>query len=177
MRPEESFIGQPVRSLQTMLRVIAQCEDQIPLLIPDGFYGRQTMAAVSAFQQAHDLPVTGVANQQTWDKIAQAYASARIQTAPAEPIQMTIGLGQVICRGQASPCVSLAQCMLGCISRLYPCIGSPAISGKMDEDTCACLSNFQKFCGISESGELDKLCWRHLCRQYSQAADTLTRLE
>ncbi len=45
----ESFVGQPVRSLQTMLRIIAQQDAMQPGIIPDGIYGQQTVAAVSAF--------------------------------------------------------------------------------------------------------------------------------
>ena len=47
MRPPESFIEQPVRSLQTMLRVIAEDDDRFPTVVPDGIYGPTTMQAVS----------------------------------------------------------------------------------------------------------------------------------
>ena len=67
MRPPESFIAQPVRSLQTMLRVIAESNRSQPSVIPDGIYGQNTMAAVSAFQRRKGLPVTGVADPTTWD--------------------------------------------------------------------------------------------------------------
>ena len=66
MRPVESFVGQPIRSLQTMLRVIAQHDPAHPDIIPDGIYGPETVAAVSAFQQLHALPVTGITDQNTW---------------------------------------------------------------------------------------------------------------
>ena len=46
MRPNESFVEQPVRSLQSMLRVIAEDDPRLPVLIPDGIYGPETMAAV-----------------------------------------------------------------------------------------------------------------------------------
>ena len=78
MRPGESFVGQPVRSLQTMLRVVAQTEDAQPSLIPDGIYGPQTTAAVSAFQRNRGLPATGVTDQATWDAIVAAYEPALI---------------------------------------------------------------------------------------------------
>ena len=50
MRPGESFVSQPVRSLQTMLRVLAEDDEELLALIPDGIYGSQTRQAVSAFQ-------------------------------------------------------------------------------------------------------------------------------
>jgi peptidoglycan hydrolase-like protein with peptidoglycan-binding domain len=48
MRPPESFIGQPIRSLQTMLRTIAENDPAHERIIPDGIYGPETVSAVSA---------------------------------------------------------------------------------------------------------------------------------
>ena len=48
MRPAESFVAQPVRSLQTMLRVIAEADRTLPTVIPDGIYGQETITAVYA---------------------------------------------------------------------------------------------------------------------------------
>ena len=48
MRPPESFVGQPIRSLQTMLRVIAENDPSHPTLVPDGIYGPETVDAVAA---------------------------------------------------------------------------------------------------------------------------------
>ena len=53
MRPGESFVGQPIRSLQTMLRVLAQYDGKYASVVPDGIYGPQTMAAVAHFQRLH----------------------------------------------------------------------------------------------------------------------------
>ena len=73
MRPAESFIEQPVRSLQTMLRVIAENDKTLPTVIPDGIYGQDTIRAVSAFQQKYSIPVTGITDNITWDKIVSEY--------------------------------------------------------------------------------------------------------
>ena len=67
MRPAESFVSQPVRSLQTMLRVLAEDDEELSTLVPDGIYGNQTRQAVTAFQQKYGIPVTGVVNQNTWE--------------------------------------------------------------------------------------------------------------
>ena len=51
MRPLSSFVGQPIRSLQTMLRVIAEDDPSHLRIVPDGIYGPETTAAVSTFQR------------------------------------------------------------------------------------------------------------------------------
>ena len=73
MSESGTFLGRPVRSLQTMLRVISRAIPEIPPVIPDGVYGQSTMRAVTALQRYADLPVTGVVDQATWDKIVSMY--------------------------------------------------------------------------------------------------------
>ena len=86
MRPDSSFVGQPIRSLQTMLRVLSLDDHRYPTLIPDGIYGSETSAAVSEFQRLNDLPITGIADKKTWDMIADAYEPAIIRVGKAEKI-------------------------------------------------------------------------------------------
>ena len=74
MRPGESFVEQPIRSLQTMLRVIAEDDFRIPTVVPDGVYGPTTMSSVSAFQRLYGLPVTGFVEAVTWSSIADLYS-------------------------------------------------------------------------------------------------------
>ena len=132
MRPGESFVGQPIRSLQTMLRVIAQTEDAQPSLIPDGIYGPQTTAAVSAFQRNRGLPATGVTDQATWDAIVAAYEPALILVDEAEPIAVVFEPNEVIVAGQRHPNLYLAQGMLavlshgGCGGHFPRCCSRPA---------------------------------------------------
>ena len=54
MRPDSSFVEQPVRSLQTMLRVIALDDGRYQNIIPDGIYGPDTFNAVTAFQRQNN---------------------------------------------------------------------------------------------------------------------------
>ena len=48
MRPSESFLGQPIRSLQTMLRVIAENDPSHVRIVPDGIYGPESPIKLSA---------------------------------------------------------------------------------------------------------------------------------
>jgi len=85
MRPGESFIEQPVRSLQTMLRVLSEDDKRLPTIVPDGIYGPTTTNAVAAFQRREGLPSTGVTNQETWNAIVENYEPALIRIGKAQP--------------------------------------------------------------------------------------------
>ena len=170
MRPPESFIGQPIRDLQTMLRVLMQ-QAQLPNpLVPDGIYGPSTTAAVSAFQKAHGIPVTGVADQRTWQAIAEAYRPARTACIQAQPLRILLGSGQTLCMGDRCPHLYLVQGMLAALSRIYRSIPAPALTGSLDEATAASLAAFQALSGLPPEGKLDKQTWKHLALQYPLAA-------
>ena len=70
MRPREEYITKPILSLQNMLRVVAMGNPNLVALIPDGIFGPETTAAVSAFQRHYRLPVTGVMNNATWERLS-----------------------------------------------------------------------------------------------------------
>lgn len=171
MRPPESFIAQPIRSLQTMLRVIAQEDERQPSLVPDGIYGNQTTAAVAAFQRNHGIPATGVADQNTWDSIVDAYEPALIRVGPAQPLEIILEPGQIIRRGDAEPNVYILQAVLIVLSDVYASITPPGMNGILDEATAASLEAFQALSGLPQTGELDKITWKQLALHYPLAAN------
>ena len=171
MRPPESFLAQPVRSLQTMLRVIAQEDDQQPSVVPDGIYGNQTMGAVAAFQRNHGLPVTGITDQATWESVVAAYEPAMVRVGAAQPLEIILQPGEIIRRGSRAPNVYLVQAMLIVLSKAYGSITMPSINGVLDEATSLSISDFQALSGLPRTGELDKVTWKHLAIQYPLAAN------
>lgn len=166
MRPRKSFITQPIRSLQTMLRVIAKHRNLPVPLIPDGIYGASTMQAVSAFQKFSGLPPTGTVDQETWEAIVKAYRPAKVDLTPAQSIQVLISPGEVIKSGEHSCNLYLAQAMLTVLSERLTQVKSPSLTGTLDQRTAASIASFQVLAGLPESGELDKLTWKNLALQY-----------
>ena len=175
MRPPESFIGQPIRSLQTMLRVIAENDPSYVRIIPDGIYGPETMQAVSTFQRKHGLPVTGVTNLPTWEAIVAVYNPALVEQDAAQPIEIILNPGQVIRKGERNPNLYLAQAMLTVLSQLYSSIIAPAMTGILDEATADALASLQQLSGLPMTGNLDKHTWKHLALQYPLAANHQNR--
>lgn len=170
MRPVESFAGQPVRSLQTMLRVIAQNDAAHPDVIPDGIYGPETVAAVSAFQQLHALPITGITDQNTWEAIVEIYNPAYVNIVAACPLQIVLDPGQIIRKGERNFHLYLVQGMLTTLAEIYHSVSQPTMSGLLDEATAESIASFQVLSGLPMTGQLDKHTWKHLVLQYPLAA-------
>lgn len=171
MRPSESFIGQPIRSLQTMLRVIAENDPSHPTLVPDGIYGPETMQAVSIFQRKHGLNITGVADQPTWEAIVAVYEPALVEQDEAQPLEIILNPKQVIRRGERHPHVYLVQAILAVLSDAYDSVSKPGLTGLLDDATADSLASFQSLTGQSMTGNLDKNTWKQLALHYPLAAN------
>ena len=171
MRPLPSFVGQPIRSLQTMLRGIAEDDPTHDRIVPDGIYGPETTAAVSTFQRKHGLPVTGVTDQATWESIVAVYTPALVRIDAAQSIDIILNPGQVIRRGERNPHMYLVQAMLQVLSDVYKSVAQPTHTGILDDPTADALSTFQILSGLPMTGNLDKHTWKHLALQYPLAAN------
>lgn len=175
MRPPESFLGQPIRSLQTMLRVIAENDPSHVRIIPDGIYGPETMQAVSVFQRKHGLPVSGITDLDTWEAVVAAYEPALVEQDNAQHLSILLNPGQVIRRGERHPHLYLIQAMLLALSGIYESVPAPIVNGILDDATADAIASFQALSGLPMTGHLDKHTWKHLALQYPLAASLWNR--
>lgn len=171
MKPSASFIGQPIRSLQSMLQIIGKNDTTYAQIIPDGIYGPETVSAVAAFQRIHGLPTTGVTDQKTWETIVQIYEDALVHQLDAQPLQITLNPGEILQNGQQHPHLYLVQGILSVLADEYDSIGKPTLTGVLDDATADALSSFQSLSSLPVTGHLDKHTWRHLVFQYPTAAN------
>lgn len=177
MRPEESFVGQSVRSIQTMLRVIAEADGRIPTLVPDGIYGQATTNSVSTFQRLHGQPATGVTDQATWEHISKAYDDSLIRIGKAQPIEIILEPNQVFRLGDRSPYLYLMQGMLIALSDEYATMDPPDSTGVMDAATATALAGFQTLAGLPPTGVLDRKTWKYLVHHFTLTANRRSRFE
>lgn len=167
MRPDESFISQPIRSLQTMLRVLAKDDPTIPIVVPDGIYGQTTLGAVTELQRREMLPMTGITDQATWERIVALYDAALVRINPAEPLQIHLDPGQMLQLGDNGPYVYLIQSILIWLGQDHKEILTPEHTGNYDAATREAVRGFQQIAGLPETGILDKITWKNLVLHYS----------
>lgn len=165
----EAMIGQPIRSLQTMLRTIAQADDAVSPVVPDGIYGSDTMASVSSFQQRHNLPLTGITDLETWNSIADEYRNALVEVSEAEYVRPILQPGQVIHQGETNDHLFMMHGMLRAIATHYPTMPPPPYGNTLDASSVACVRWLQLRAGLPPTGCIDRHTWRFLSRLYRTA--------
>ena len=173
MKPNESFVDQPIRSLQTMLRTIASIEPNQINVMPDGIYGSQTAAAVRSFQRRQGLNPSGIVDQQTHERIIREYERAYTEARKAQPVQINLDPGQILRRGEKNNHIYLAQSMLTVLHLLDSRIPVPPHTGILDPATAESVAAFQSVAGLPPTGEIDKRTWKDLALYYALAADQL----
>ncbi len=170
MATNERTENEARRNLQTYLRQLAYFDESIPLVPIDGNKGSDTTDAIRAFQARRGLPVTGVADQETWDAIYEEYLvsleesapPSRFSPFPSEPRDYALRVGD---RGFA---VAAVQHMLEEISVFFP-IAVISVTGIYDEATRDAISELQVRYLLPVTGETDKLTWNALVRLYDSA--------
>ena len=128
IRSQLHLIGQPVRSLQTMLRTISFAYPFLPRLTPDGIFGERTLEAVMLFQREFFPPVTGQVNQATWDAIVSLYHQVVSRLTPL-PTRSFPSPEFSVAPGEASVHLNLVQSMFCGLSRVLNGVETCDVSG------------------------------------------------
>ena len=166
--PQEiRLIGQPVRSLQTMLRELSFLYDFLPRLTPDGVFGERTLEAVMHFQREFFPPVTGRVDQPTWDAIAALYLQAKARLNGPLPFRGYPQGGFTVKPDQDSVHLYLVQSMFRALARLLNGIQSAPVTGQNDTATQHNIRWVQQLDGRPQTGVLDQDSWNTISRLYT----------
>lgn len=166
--PQEiRLIGQPVRSLQTMLRELSFLYDFLPRLTPDGVFGERTLEAVMLFQREFFPPVTGRVDQATWDAIAALYLQARARLNGPIPCRGYPNCDFSVQPDQDSIHLYLVQSMFRALARLLDDLESAPVTGYNDPATQHNIRWIQRLDGQTQTGVLDQDSWNTISRLYT----------
>lgn len=159
-----------IRELQENLRIISRIEGNIPLINPDGKYGRETAEAVKEFQACHKMKPTGVTDLETWNAIREAASEDIASLSEGEAIFPFPSPSYVTCPGEKSPIVYIIQIILGEISPVYDGFENVAVTGVYDGETTRFVRLFQRLNRLPETGNVDRITWDALAQSYNAYA-------
>lgn len=163
----QEYLGRPVLSLQTMLRTVARVNPSIPLLLPDGVYGEQTMRTVGEFQRQNGLETTGITDFETWKKIRDAYEEANTEAAAAQPLEIILNCHQVLLPESRNRHIYIIQAMFMALSADYDALKDVRVTGIFDIPTQRAVRWLQSCSGTTASGIFTKANWKMLAGLYT----------
>lgn len=159
-----------IRNLQTYLRRISQFDSDIRLVPLDGIYEESTRLAVLEFQQKYGLPLTGVADRETWTMIFGRFSDLTEERNPPDMISPfpRNPTGYELQTGDTQFLVDIVQFILEELKIDYDTLGEVKRTGTYDADTEQAVEEFQRLNGISVTGKVDKVTWDALATQYNK---------
>ena len=156
--------GQNVRLVQEAINKIAPNHPgRLWILAVDGNFGNMTRDAIFAFQSIFGLPITGVVNQATWDRLMQeAYGVSPGPTPPPVPSFPGTNLGV----GSAGQNVRLVQEAINKIAPNHPGrLWILAVDGNFGNMTRDAIFAFQSIFGLPITGVVNQATWDRLMQE------------
>lgn len=166
MTTDARYLGQPVRSLQAMLRQLSYHYHFIPRLVPDGLFGEETLEAVLIFQREFKLPVTGRVDNTTWDAIVLAYT--RVTSTLTDPLRANGFPDRIYTISPGERCIFLLmyQAMFNALSRVLEEVEPGPVDGSHTGPSVRNVRWLQRMGRMEETGVMGKHEWDLLSRIY-----------
>lgn len=152
-----SLIGKPIESLQTILREISFCYEDLPKVLPDGIFGEQTRIAVEAFQVKFGPTVTGEVDFETWEVITDVYNDVLRKNEVIGTVYPNMWF--TIAPYEESEYLRTMQSMLKNIADKYGNLTDIQISGVYDDKSVALVKELQGLYAMEQTGIIDSEFW------------------
>lgn len=156
-----------IYEIQSYLRYLSRYISQIPSVVPDGIYGEQTRNSVKAFQKMFGLPTTGEVDFETWTRLVEVYDETVRREKYPKPVYVYPLDIPHFKEGNRFDEIYVLQVMLRRLSRIYPNIHMPKITGVFDADTKRAVEDFAAFYGKEKTGLVDRELWNIIAETYS----------
>ncbi|MBQ7901057.1 MAG: peptidoglycan-binding protein [Clostridia bacterium] len=162
---EEREIG-TIESLQTMLRNISGNYEDVPLVVPDGIFGAQTLEAVQAFQQLFGLEPDGVVNFNTWNKIVEISRQVNAENASGMPVLAYNESNEDILPGETIIDLYVIQAMMKALAAVIESFDDIEVTGTHDRPSVDAVKKIQVVVGMDDNGIITVEFYDNLAQLY-----------
>ena len=133
---EEEIYRRAVYEMQIFLTAAWLVHPQVPVVKADGIYGPETREAVQIFQEIYGLPITGEADQETWETAREVYYQTFLRTGTPQALGL-FELEENI--PQSGDLVYVVQVMLRALGERYVQFAGVPLTGQLDRATADAL--------------------------------------
>ena len=160
----QGAMGSDVAWMQFLLEYIGYFYDEVqsPGGI-DGVFGSKTRDSLESFQREFSLPVTGTADETTWNALTATFFS--LAAAGSEQIAEAAGPeypGHVMKLGSAGNAVMQLQLWMNQVAVLYCAAEFVPVDGVFGETTDQAVRLFQEGLGLPVTGVVDEETWQRI---------------
>ena len=155
-----------VFELQGYLRNISRYDSDIPSVISDGIFGKETAESVRAFQRKHSLEETGAVDFTTWNKLTQENRNAVFFLSEPEQIAPIKNEDLPLKEGKSSHLNYNLNLMLSHIGRRFTNFEAVEVTAEFTPETAAQIKKLQRVISVPVTGEADKETWNSLSQLY-----------
>ena len=149
-----------VRQVQQSLRILGKNEENLPEVFVDGIFGKETDAAVKAYQKDRGFDPSGVVDNETWDSLMKSARRHKPDIEPPFSITPFIDTVSTAKFGEKRFSVYFIQLMFREMSEKYCGFDDIELNGINDGKTFEAIKMLQKCAGINDvNGTLDKITW------------------
>lgn len=172
------FVGNETRTIQVQLNRIARNYPAIPKIGDvSGDFDYATEEAVRTFQEVFNLPVTGVVDKATWNKIAYIFISVKklseLESEGLRAEEAAQQFTETLSIGMQSQQVRNLQYYMAVIAAFYEDVLPVDITGYFGSETENSVKSFQRVFGLPETGIVDRNTARDIYRAYFGIRDSL----
>lgn len=156
-----------IREAQIYLRVIAEQNPAIPIIVPDGIYDKETEEAVKVFQREYGLTPTGKIDAETWSELYRAYLEAAVYFLPLQAVTPLTKNNVPLTEGDAGYLIYILQAMINTVTQFYDNLDSVTINGIYDTETADAVKQIQRIIGKEPTGVVDAATWNGFALLYN----------
>lgn len=154
-----------ISELQQWLRNISKSEDDSPAIIPDGIFSAETRLEVEKFQRERGLPVTGIADYETWEAIKLADSLVTLERELPRQVSPIRNDDLPLVKGLDNLFTDKLKLMLNHVAESYRNFELFEEEGYGDE-TEENIRRWQKIAFLPQTGITDKETWNSLSSFY-----------
>lgn len=163
-----------INDLQRFLRRIEQAQGNKTPLVADGIFGPETAKSVRDFQHQNGLPVTGTADNETWDQIYHQYiVLSNGDSMPASALFFPTGIQAQLVPGQKGAAVIVLQLLLNTPIPHYPNFSPVPLTGEYDDAAVNAVKALQDTFGLPVTGIVDRPTWEALAALHNSLFESI----
>ena len=163
----EGMSGLPVTTIQYLLNVIAYFNPNLNIFPISNVFDGETVNAVKNFQAQYGIPVTGIVERTTWDKIVSVYSDIYSQLPEGyQENYAKLYPGYILTPGAIGQNVTDLQTYLSLIAQTSGNIPNVTVDGVYGNETRDAVYTFQRLNNIPITGSVGPVTWNAIANQY-----------